>query len=400
MSDSLMVPFAKNDDRETEYAQLTGTDMPHMLVAGGTQTGKTTLTRYVSAVAAAKGAIVLVLDPKWRWKKAFKGLPNILVYDDPEEWHGVMMAVRLEMERRYLADQASDSDLLSDHSLFPTMVVVADEFASLLIEADEWWKGQEDPDIPGKKNKGGSPVRSLWTTLLLRGAEARMIAVAATQQANRNVFPNGTQDRGQYGQRVGLGNDLEPTSWSMLAGQGVSKPFVPSGRRGAGAYIRRGGVVPIQSVKVDLSELRRLAQRGIPLLRRAGHLDESGRLTLHGLSGVNLPRPVEIGGTVPVEATVPPRVVGVSRSGSESPAGGPGGSGEMDSVRVVGLAAAVAYLNDAGLGPYTVDSFRKARQRNPIPGEEKVSDRPCWTRLVLRSWHRGRPVAGDRKKAS
>ncbi|WP_308252888.1 hypothetical protein [Pseudonocardia sp. ICBG601] len=405
------MPFAKNAQHLIEYLQLTGTDTPHTLITGGTQTGKTTLGRFVAALAAAWGAIVVVLDPKWRWKKIFKGLPNVVVYDDPEEWHTVMLSLREEMQRRYMIDQASDGDLLADDGLFPTVVVVADEFASLLLESDVWWRDQVDVDDPkGKaKNKGPAPIRNMWTSLLLRGAEARMVAVGITQQANRNVFPNGTQDRGQYGQRIGLGVDLEPTSWTMLAGPGVVRPPVPPRRRGAGAYIRNGEVVQIQAVKADTEQLRALARRGVALLRAHGHLDASGRLSLHDLPGVHLPRPADIG--APVRDTRPPPFL-PPRAAPQAPSPGPkdlapdhmpsdGGLSDdaVDMLRVIGIAAAVEYLNEAEATKYTAVSFEKARRRRRIEGEETVAGRPCWTRLVLRQWHRSRPIAGRKKSA-
>lgn len=400
----LTIPFAKNHLNEIEFVQLTGTETPHTLVAGGTQTGKTTVIRLLGAMSAAKGAIVLVLDPKYRWKKIFKGLPNIIVYDDPEEWHTVIIAAIREMKRRYLIDQASDDDLLSDDMRFPTLVIVADEFATLLIQSDAWWKKQPDEDDPTKKNKGKAPIRDGWTTLLLQGAESRVILAAATQQANRDVFPNGTQDRGQYGQRIGLGIDLEPSSWQMLAGRGVEKPIVAAKRRGAGAYIRGGSVVPVQCAKVDRDELRTLARRGLAKLRAAGYLDPSGCLTLHDHPDVRLPRPAEIIAPVPDGGTpVSHRTVAVLHALEGSPGGDSGAlSGEVDSARVIGNAAAATYLNrsEKPRDRYTPDGFRKARQRRPVPGEERVSGQPSWTRLALRTWHRNRPIAGNRKESS
>ena len=62
---------------------------------------------------------------------------------------------------------------------------------------------------------------------------------------------------------------------------------------------------------------------------------------------------------------------------------------------IVGIAAAASYL-----GYDKPDSFRRARTRNPVPGEGKTPDgRPCWTPQALRSWQSRRKIAGSRPLA-
>jgi hypothetical protein len=52
------------------------------------------------------------------------------------------------------------------------------------------------------------------------------------------------------------------------------------------------------------------------------------------------------------------------------------------------------------LGYDKAESFRRARTRNPIPGEGKTEDgRPCWTSAALRSWQSKRKIAGNRAPA-
>jgi hypothetical protein len=59
---------------------------------------------------------------------------------------------------------------------------------------------------------------------------------------------------------------------------------------------------------------------------------------------------------------------------------------------IVGIADAASYL-----GYDKPESFRRARTRNPIPGEGKTDDgRPCWTPAALRSWQSKRKIAGHR----
>lgn len=61
----------------------------------------------------------------------------------------------------------------------------------------------------------------------------------------------------------------------------------------------------------------------------------------------------------------------------------------------MGIAAAASFL-----GYDKPDSFRRARTRRPIPGEQKTPDgRPCWTPHMLRSWPGKRKIAGHRTDA-
>ncbi|MGH3222974.1 MAG: hypothetical protein ACRDPY_30510, partial [Streptosporangiaceae bacterium] len=62
---------------------------------------------------------------------------------------------------------------------------------------------------------------------------------------------------------------------------------------------------------------------------------------------------------------------------------------------IIGLAGAASYL-----GYDKPESFRRARTRNPIPGESRTGDgRPCWTPAALRSWQSKRKIAGNRAPA-
>ncbi|MGH3259927.1 MAG: hypothetical protein ACRDOU_31770 [Streptosporangiaceae bacterium] len=59
---------------------------------------------------------------------------------------------------------------------------------------------------------------------------------------------------------------------------------------------------------------------------------------------------------------------------------------------IIGIADAASYL-----GYDKPESFRRARTRNPVPGEGKIDDgRPCWTPAALRSWQSKRKIAGNR----
>lgn len=448
---SAALPFAKNELHETEYIYLTGMENPHLIITGGSQTGKTTLMFLLAALAASQGVIVIVFDPKWRWKKAFGDIPHVLVYDDPEEWNLVAERVYVEMKRRYQLDNSWQADL-KDETTFPSILVMADEYGSLLLESNDWWHEQPDPNDTSenpKKAKGNSPLHRTWQYFLWRGAEARVVAVAAAHQASAQVLPHGTGSRQMYGQRIALGVDVEPQSWTMLVGPGRPKPEVPDRQRGAGVFLQGTRLGRIQTAWAKPTSLTALASRGIAVLERNGHLDAAGGLRLHVMPEVLLPRPGRVSGAAPLSGTggmaalrtakIPGDVpdTGTTASGDPdaangaSPTGGqqpdqtavdeagaagaePGSVGAAGSVQgagpskhlasaasfVAGHAAAATYLNTTfdGAG-YTAESFRKARSRRPVEGETEMGGQPAWHQHSLRAWHRSRPIAGRRSDA-
>jgi hypothetical protein len=112
---------------------------------------------------------------------------------------------------------------------------------------------------------------------------------------------------------------------------------------------------------------------------------------LAGVSLVTLPTaapvPVPHGQQPSLPGQMPLDVPPVVPPPDTAPA--PAGEGED---LIVGIADAVRYL-----GYDKPDSFRRARTRNPIPGESRTTDgRPAWTSRALRNWHTQRKIAGNR----
>ncbi len=94
-----------------------------------------------------------------------------------------------------------------------------------------------------------------------------------------------------------------------------------------------------------------------------------------------VPVAVPLPRAAPWPAATPP----APEAGSE-PAAGPGPDA------IIGIAAAARFL-----GYDKPESFRRARTRNPIPGESKLPDgRPYWPPHALRNWHTARKIAGNR----
>jgi len=350
--------------------------------------GKTTLQILIATVAASRGNIVIVLDPKLRFSRAFRHpvtrepLPNVLVYrhPDPEtaarEWEGILAVLVEEQQRRYELDDAAPTSILADHERFPRIVIVVDELGNLLDFADkEWSQRKQEYGL-----KGDTPVRGYLHSLHRMGAEAGLIMCSANQTASENEMPAGTRTRTLCGQRIFLGPIKEGPQWRMLAGEGVERPDIPAGQKGAGAIIvGTGRPWRFQSAFIDWKDrpegVYNLAGRGVPLLRSRGHVDDRGHLLLAGRA---VPRPGQMASqvadgvlSVTPPATPSPPVVPTSPTPT------------LPAVRmIVGLAAAAEFCG------MSVPNFRKWRELCPIPNEAPKfeGNKPAWPEPDLREW--------------
>lgn len=397
------VRFAKDKHGQWVYLRFTVIENPHILIVGGSQTGKTTLQIVIAAVAASLGCIVVVLDPKLRFSKVFrhpvtrKPLPHVLVYGDKDpdvaaqEWEGVLEKAIGEQQRRYQMDSEGNENLLADQDLFPTILVVADELGTLLDFVDKEWPKRK-PD----NYKGDAPTREYLHTLTRMGAEARLIGCFANQTASEREMPAGTRTRQLCGQRIVLGNMKEGMQWRMIAGEGTAKPEVPDGQKGAGV-IMVGDRNPerIQCAFIDWARNRGqiydLAAQGIPLLRAQGHIDDNGHVLL---GGVPVPPPGRMAWHVATSQPNMPAVQGDVTSDEPVPT-------EVVEIaeppRITGNPAGAEFCG------MTISNFRKYRELYPIDGETRVGNQASWSEPNLREWaHRmeGHRKTGKRNEES
>lgn len=417
--DRTKVRFGVDDRWNWHYLRFTGIDNPHVLIIGGSQTGKTTLEILIAALAASIGCIVVILDPKMRFSKQFRHpetgrqLPNVHVYRnaDPdaaaEEWETVLATLIAEMQTRYEQDEQASESLLSDHTRFPTIVVIADEFGTLLDFADKEW-----PHRKPEGYKGDTPIKEYWHTLMRMGAEARLIMIAANQTAAVQELPAGTRTRTLCGQRIALGTFKEGEQWRMIAGEGNPPVEVPDGQKGAGVYFL-GTRKPllIQCANIDWrnrpSIAYELATGGISILEADGHIVD-GALQLTG--GRRLPRPGRmirhVAGTEASSAIPPKDFLAVAihdegESASDETGGQDPEDAFADAQLIRGLAAGAEFCG------MTERNFRAHRGRHPIAREKKPDGKtPEWHEPDLREWslmrgenRRNKKNNGDRESA-
>jgi hypothetical protein len=105
---------------------------------------------------------------------------------------------------------------------------------------------------------------------------------------------------------------------------------------------------------------------------------------------VPAPRRAAWPGTTPGPAGGPGTDTAPGPDAGHEPDAGPGPDA------VIGIPAAARLL-----GYDKPESFRRARTRHPIPGEQRLPDgRPWWTPQALRNWHASRKISGNRQPGS
>ncbi|MCW5939581.1 MAG: hypothetical protein KF884_01360 [Fimbriimonadaceae bacterium] len=141
----LGVALGKDVSGSPKYADLTR--MPHVLVAGATNSGKSIClaTMIMSLIMrhTPKDVRLVMIDPKRVELTLFEGLPHLMcpVVKDVKEAAGVLRAVVREMERRY--DRFSDAQVRNidgwnakaePGEKMSYIVVIIDEMADMMVQ--------------------------------------------------------------------------------------------------------------------------------------------------------------------------------------------------------------------------------------------------------------------------
>ena len=143
--DKLMMALGKDIEGKSYYANLA--DMPHVLIAGTTGSGKSvSVNAMICSIlyrATPEEVRFLMIDPKMLELSIYEGIPHLLlppIIDSKKAARALKWAVG-EMERRYqlmselgVRDIAGYNELRPNEKL-PFIVIVVDEYADLLAVA-------------------------------------------------------------------------------------------------------------------------------------------------------------------------------------------------------------------------------------------------------------------------
>jgi hypothetical protein len=339
--------------------------LAHLGLSVGTGGGKSAFLRFVIAQFAYFGvADFPVIDSGFVSLAGMEPVPGLRVYRDPPEQWAALAELAADMDARY-------ARLLADPSAtFPLCVILLEEQNDAAISWRAAWRearGPRDPATP--------PVYADITRLMVKGRKVGYRVIGAYQRLTAAAC--GGIDAGvmrdAYGSKA-LAR-FGPQAWDALTGL---RPRAES------------SAVPGRFVQVIGSDVRAVQ---VPYA-------EAAELVAFALSGTPGTPPSWAGPppVPPVHVPPPgagryPRLVAVSGDGVAAVVRGPerlSPASETPGV-VVGLAAAAAALG------MTLEAFRKARQRRPVPGElpPDVQGRPRWPLDALTAWRAARPSAAE-----
>jgi hypothetical protein len=318
---------------------------PHVLICAPTGWGKTvTLDSLISHVSSF-GESVDIIDPKRIGFLHFKGIPNIRIHTDIKSQLETLHAFRVEMERRYVLMENGDETVDPagpkwDRRKYPRRYLAIDEMGSFMQMMLEFWRETKERGEPNRPPWVGDYLYILW-----QGRAAGCHLVVGAHQASADVLIN-SDARNQFGAKI-LAGPQSDESWRMAYGRGTPK-MRTAARKGSAAIGIGETLHKGQLVRIEKADAVELARKGTP---------------------TNVPREQ---GKAPLPADMPANVPP---------------SADEDGW-IVGNEAGAAFL---GMSP---DSFRRARTRAPVEGEQRRGRHPAWTEQALVSWQSKRPRAG------
>lgn len=366
----------RNDPIRGDFDQ----EAPHWALSMGTGAGKSTFLRVViSQIARSTGTKAVeqidICDPKRISLNCFRGVPGVNIHKTADAWVREIQNFRVEMERRY---EILDDD---EKAEFPRRFLVIEEMNSFTRLIQEWWNAireKSDPRTP--------PVMNDLSFILNQGRQAKMHVISVFQQMNARAA-GGSEARDQYGMKV-LAR-FSPAAWNMLVG---TYPRPKSSRHPGRAIVMVGDDQrTIQMVYMTPEEAREWALNG----RTPTDAGATSPRTSLNKPGASLPgsTPVSVPGQSPDITGRNGHVIVVAEGEEDGrpalrPVPDPAPEPEPDPI--TGLNGAADFL---GMKP---DAFKKARQRDPIPGEFRRGNSPAWMPEDLKEWHLNRPRAGAR----
>lgn len=222
--ENIEIPFAKDEDGNI-LVWRPEID-PHMLLIGGTGTGKTSTVHDIVAHVTAMEWMVWVVDGKGVEFLGFRDWPNVqIVGSRLEHQIAIIHRAKEEMEKRYALIEAGASE-----SDFEPILLVLDEFADFKGNLYNWYT-----NIRVNKAGDATQPRVLQdvASLARKGRTARIHLLFATQRPDADFFGGrGMGDmRDNFRMRVSMG-PLSPQGAMMLWENPSVGTTIPRGLRG------------------------------------------------------------------------------------------------------------------------------------------------------------------------
>lgn len=224
---SAVIPFAVD-----AYGNTVGWDFrqsPHMLIAGATSSGKTSLLMTVATQCARRGLNVVWIDPKGFDSPGMRDYPNVSLVtagtdDDGLVGHTAVLRFIADTMRERLAKVKVNPNRADD---FDPIIVITDEFSNLVVALAEFYSTYRTT-----KEKGAPPT-TVDVGVLLRTARAVGIHMAIGIQRPDVMYVAG-EARDNTALRVAMGRLRSKDAAIMMFNNPVAGTRLQPGIKGRG----------------------------------------------------------------------------------------------------------------------------------------------------------------------
>jgi hypothetical protein len=199
---------------------------PHMLIIGGTGSGKTAAEHTLLTDLALSGWRVWVLDGKRIEFAGFKSWPNVeLVASKVGDQVRLVHAAHDLMEERYSLIESGQARI----SDFEPLLLVIDEYTTFKKRVDRWYK-----ETKGKGGPTQPPVFDLVADLARLARTAKIHMIVGVQRPDVEFL--GGEMRDNFGARLSLGR-LSPQGANMMWDSFITGVAIPRNKRGRGVTL-------------------------------------------------------------------------------------------------------------------------------------------------------------------
>jgi hypothetical protein len=221
-----VLPFAVGENGREVAVDLA--KVPHWLVVGATQRGKTVCLRTLMLAAARNGCDVTGLDPKRFEFLGLEGVDGIEVLTEPLEMAEGIAAFVEDMEAR--TRRRKTFRLSADY--FRPRLLVIDEYKHLVDALGRLWAAV-DPDHPTRRPRSGDhPAIADVFTLVTVAAACRIHVIIGTQRPDASWFQGALKENMQG--RIAVGR-LSAQASTMAFDQADVNRDIPGNLRGRAA---------------------------------------------------------------------------------------------------------------------------------------------------------------------
>jgi S-DNA-T family DNA segregation ATPase FtsK/SpoIIIE len=222
--DGARIPIAVDEDGNEIVWQPSVS--PHLLIVGGTGSGKTSGEHTVVTDLALRLYRIWILDGKRIEFAGFRDWPNVeLVASKVEHQVRMLHAAHDLMEQRYSLIESGKARI----SDFEPLFIVIDEYATFQARVERWYKSVKPKGGPAK-----APVFDLIPDLARLARSAKIHMVLGIQRPDVTFL--GGEMRDNFGARLSLGR-LSPQGANMMWDSFAVGVAVPRNKRGRGVAL-------------------------------------------------------------------------------------------------------------------------------------------------------------------